>query len=977
MKHRTTIVRIFSSVSFIVFILVFFVVFFVVFALVGPKTTTYAGVGISTQQAPTLPVVSDSTILPSDATPTPHITPFSNEKATSEVLPAIVGGEEAPEDAYPWVTAIIRSNATNEQDGWICGGSLIRPGWVLTAAHCADDAFYRPLPPSAIDVLIGRHRLSDSDGERIDVVEVIFHPNYNGATFDYDIALLRLSQNSTLSPIELVPIDDILLSAPGVLSTIVGWGDTLENGPGSYSDVLRQVQVPVVSNDICNAPASYNGKVTSRMLCAGFAEGGKDACHGDSGGPLMVPNPQGGWLQAGITSWGIGCAEPNLYGVYTRIGTLGEWIQSKIGTPEPTPTPAPNATPTPSAVTPNPTPTATPNYARKMIRSLRTSNVRDSVFSVSWTTENALNGALYVAGSPSELANTPRVFNSPATGQSHFATATGLAAQTTYYFYVRSGDHIDDNLGSYYRVTTGRTLVLPNSDNVRGFIEDSNGLPATGCTVLAEIVNRDPVGSPGISALLATRSDETGFWTLDLGNTRTATLDGYFLYSLSGDRLSLEVQCAPNLAAGVALDTNNDAPAPTITVVSLQRVARALNTGWNLVALPVQPVGRFSAERLCAQMKQDATTGLPVEVVRWHNNQWTGHICGVNANNFDLQSDTAYFIRHNGPGVIDLGGLPLSPAAEASTMLGWNGVNGAYWNAANASSLCESISLPQQSVEVNRWFAAGWDGHICTEGFNNFAVVQGDGYFVKTQNAPTFATAAETDQPTRSPSTLAQQTVPPNNALVSNLTDGSAVLSWWTDAPANSWLEISRNGQIVAVIDDVRGAQTVDTLHYVQVTGLAPETSYQFTLFSNYVDDGFDSRSGTFTTLKTPNTIPQSHSAYGRIWQTAGRSPSTAMQVKLTLINADDAGTVDKSLPLTGLLDGNGYWYVNLGNARTPSGDIYTFGVEDIVEIIIKSAASTVTKTVTVAQTFPAPDIEITTRNLYMPNVLSNPDAKE
>ena len=976
MKHRTVI----SSL------------FFMVFALVGLSTTARAGIDLSLWQASTLEVLSNPATLPNNPAPTPAITPHPNEittgeTPTGEVLPAIVGGEEAPEDAYPWVAAIIRSNATNEQDGWTCGGSLIRPGWVLTAAHCADDALYRPLPPSAIDVLIGRHRLSDSDGERIDVVEVILHPNYNGATYDYDIALLRLSQNSTFPPIELVPVGDTLLTAPEILSTIVGWGDTLENGPGSYSDVLRQVQVPIVSSEICNAPDSYNGKVTSRMLCAGLAEGKKDACRGDSGGPLMVPNPQGGWLQGGITSWGIGCAEPNLYGVYTRIGALAEWIQSKIGTTDPTPTPTPtftlvpNATPTPtpSAVTPKPTPSATPNYARKTIRSLRTSNVRDSVFSVSWTTETPLSGVLYVANSPSELANNPRIFNSTGTGQAHLATATGLAAQTTYYFYVRSGDFTDDNRGSYYRVTTGRTLVLPNSDNVRGFIEKSNGQPATGCTVLAEIIDHNPVGSEGTSALLATRSDAAGFWTLDLGNTRTAALDSYFLYSLSGDKLRLEVQCAPDLAADVTLDTNNDAPAPTVVVVPLQRVARVLNTGWNLVALPIQPVGRFSAERLCAEMKQDATTGLPVEIVRWRNNQWTGYICGVNANNFDLQSDTAYFVRHNGPGVIDLSGLPLSPAENKESAPGWNGINGAYWDVANASSLCESISLPQEAVEVNRWFAAGWDGHICAEGFNNFAITQGDGYFVKTQNAPTEASAVEPIESRPSLQPLApQQTATISEVVISNLTDGSAVLSWLTDAPASSWLEISRNGQIVSVLYDVRGAQTIDTLHYAQVTDLVANTFYQFTLFSNYVDGGFESQSGTFTTMKTPNVVPHSHSAYGRIWQTAGRSPSSSVLVQLTLFDADNAGSIDESLPLTGLLDGNGYWYVNLGNARTPSGEIYTFGPEDIVEMVITQAdAPAIKKTVSVAQTFPAPDIEIATRNYYMPIVLSNPEAKE
>ncbi|MCB0115666.1 MAG: trypsin-like serine protease, partial [Caldilineaceae bacterium] len=646
-------------------------------------------------------------------------------------------------------------------------------------------------------------------------------------------------------------------------------------------------------------------------------------CQGDSGGPLMVPKPGGGWLQAGITSWGIGCAEPDYYGVYTRISVLADWVSAQIddatstATPTPSGTSSPTPTATTTAVTPNPTPTETPVFQRKLIGGLRTSNVRDSAFSVSWTTEAARDGALYVATGPAELASSPMIFTSPATGQAHLVTATGLAPRTTYYFYIRSGEDVDDNRGSYHRVTTGPTLTLPNTDNIRGFVVDSDGAPIDGCTVYAEIEDSDPFGAEGISALLAARSDADGFWTLDLGNARTKKLDAYFLYSATGDKLNLEVQCAPDLGAGLSVGTGNDAPAPAITAISLQRVGRPLNTGWNLVALPVQTVGRYDAQRLCAQMKQDIASGAPVEIVTWADGQWSGYICGVDANNFDLQTDAAYFVRHNGPGLLDLSGVPPTPVSDFSTGVGWNGINGAAWNAATAAALCASVVSPQVAVEVNRWFAAGWDGHICAEGFNNFSVIQGDGYFIKTE---TSAAAADLDANPPMASRLPEDVDPVRDVMVSNLSDTSVTLSWWTDSAADGWVEISQDGRLIALRSDTRGEDAVDKLHYVQVTGLAPEMTYQFTLFSNYVDGGHAGDTGSFTTLPTPANVPQSRSAYGRIVHAPDGGLPTGALAQMRLSNAQN-----QSLPLTSLVDDNGYWYVNLGNGRTQSGDTYLF----------------------------------------------------
>ncbi len=101
---------------------------------------------------------------------------------------------------------------------------------------------------------------------------------------------------------------------------------------GSLSDVLQEVEVPLVSNTACNAADVLNGAVTANMLCAGLLDaGGLDSCQGDSGGPLVVPDGQDGWRLAGIVSWGIGCAQPQQPGVYTRVSQFTGFITAHAG----------------------------------------------------------------------------------------------------------------------------------------------------------------------------------------------------------------------------------------------------------------------------------------------------------------------------------------------------------------------------------------------------------------------------------------------------------------------------------------------------------------------------------------------------------------------------------------------------------------------------------------------------------------------
>jgi len=236
--------------------------------------------------------------------------------------PTIIGGVEAKAGAWPWQAALVNADG-NALTGQFCGGSLIAPDWVLTAAHCVEYSL-----TSQVDIIVGRHDLSTDAGERFAVTQIIIHPDFGFSNTDSDIALLHLDGQSVQETISIEAPDETILEENRVFATVTGWG---RNSVYSFdgSSVLRQVSLPIVSNEICNGPDAHDGEVTANMLCAGFADSSKTACHGDSGGPLMVRNTEDtAWGQIGIVSWGSPqCSGMEQYNVYTRVSQFREWIQ--------------------------------------------------------------------------------------------------------------------------------------------------------------------------------------------------------------------------------------------------------------------------------------------------------------------------------------------------------------------------------------------------------------------------------------------------------------------------------------------------------------------------------------------------------------------------------------------------------------------------------------------------------------------------
>lgn len=237
----------------------------------------------------------------------------------------VVGGEPAQPGSRPWQVGLLVAGINDNAQAQFCGGTLIAPKWVVTAAHCVDGGML----PSQVAVLPGTHSLSDAKARRVAVKLLVVHPQWNKDTSDHDIALLELAVPVTPGP-AITPIRFATTAqepSAGTPLTVSGWGATKQGGAGSV--LLMTVDVPVVPLGRCNQSTSYDGAITARMVCAGRDEGGKDSCQGDSGGPAVTAGDEP--TLVGVVSWGHGCAKPWKYGVYTRVGAFADWIRKTSG----------------------------------------------------------------------------------------------------------------------------------------------------------------------------------------------------------------------------------------------------------------------------------------------------------------------------------------------------------------------------------------------------------------------------------------------------------------------------------------------------------------------------------------------------------------------------------------------------------------------------------------------------------------------
>jgi len=234
---------------------------------------------------------------------------------------------------YPWQAAILKKDP--KESVYIAGGTLISPFAVLTAAHSVIS-----YTPYDIRVRLGEwdvnHDVEFYPFVERDVTAIKIHPQYYAGTLQNDIAIMRLNQkvDLTLTPhigIPCLPTHEVNFGGKRCWTT--GWGKNSFGQGGSYQNILKEVDVPVVNRGHCQSllrqtrlGPSYN--LSPGMLCAGGEEG-KDACKGDGGGPLTCMN-NGLWYLAGIVSWGIGCGLPGVPGVYVDVAYYENWIKENM-----------------------------------------------------------------------------------------------------------------------------------------------------------------------------------------------------------------------------------------------------------------------------------------------------------------------------------------------------------------------------------------------------------------------------------------------------------------------------------------------------------------------------------------------------------------------------------------------------------------------------------------------------------------------
>lgn len=239
-------------------------------------------------------------------------------------LNRIVGGQNAELGEWPWQVTLHFKTF-----GHACGASILSTQWLLSAAHCFVTHSQENLLAANWQSYSGMQDQFKHDGvQRRSIRRIIPHPDYNQMTFDYDIALLELSEplefTNTIQPICL-PSSSHIFPA-GLSCWVTGWGAMREGA--AAAQLLQKASVKIINDTVCNTVTE--GQVTSRMMCSGFLAGGVDACQGDSGGPLVCFEESGKWFQAGIVSWGEGCARRMKPGVYSRVTKLREWIKKEI-----------------------------------------------------------------------------------------------------------------------------------------------------------------------------------------------------------------------------------------------------------------------------------------------------------------------------------------------------------------------------------------------------------------------------------------------------------------------------------------------------------------------------------------------------------------------------------------------------------------------------------------------------------------------
>ncbi|CAF0801590.1 unnamed protein product [Adineta steineri] len=254
---------------------------------------------------------------------------------TNAQLNKIVGGESAVDSSWGWAVSLHRSSSNSH----FCGGAIISPLHIITAAHCVVDSSFNI---GSTRVVVGIDALSQTTttttmAQQRSIVQVFSHPRYSAITKANDIAVLRLNQPLNISYekgtarlcIPRVNATSMTYNYPIPNSQMVaiGWG-VLRSGDETIPPNLHLQQVTVNALPADHRMCANSIEDRQLQFCAAVSGGGKDTCQGDSGGPLMYfESKERQWVLAGVTSYGRGCGLSSYAGVYTRISAYHSWLE--------------------------------------------------------------------------------------------------------------------------------------------------------------------------------------------------------------------------------------------------------------------------------------------------------------------------------------------------------------------------------------------------------------------------------------------------------------------------------------------------------------------------------------------------------------------------------------------------------------------------------------------------------------------------